>query len=222
MVHGVERNSRSCSQPKEPFPLPTLCERSHCGNRGGPRTGHDSASRGLTAPLYAQQMSRLELPARHTRCAAAALGAALAFGVSGCSQPASEVPIESPTSSSPTPDAVETPSPDPIEDITPILAGTTWAGTDSDGNTWDVDLEADGTIVFAYNDYASWPDAGGVWSTDGDVVHLGFGFDDGRIDMVGRFDGLDQPMQAEGTRPQGTFTIILTREEFRAWRDAIG
>ncbi len=94
---------------------------------------------------------------------------------------------------------------------TPELAGTTWSGVDSDGDEWGLELQSDGTVGLNYNGEA-FDDAGDVWAQAGDTVTFHIGFDDGDIDMIGQYEGLDAPMETTGTYEGGTFTITLTRE----------
>jgi len=91
------------------------------------------------------------------------------------------------------------------------LAGTTWTGVDSDGDEWGLELQSDGTVGLEYNGDA-FDDATDVWAQAGDTVTIHVGFDDGDIDMIGQYAGLDAPMEATGTYDGGTFTVTLTRE----------
>jgi len=91
------------------------------------------------------------------------------------------------------------------------LAGTTWTGVDSDGDSWGLELESDGTVGLTYNG-EQYDDSGDVWAQAGDTVTFHLGFDDGDIDMIGQYEGLDAPMEATGTYDGGTFTITLTNE----------
>jgi hypothetical protein len=91
------------------------------------------------------------------------------------------------------------------------LAGTTWRGIDSDGDSWGLDLQDDGTVGLTYGG-ESYDDATDVWAQAGDTVTFHIGFDDGDIDMIGQYAGLDAPMETTGTYDGGTFTVTLTRE----------
>lgn len=91
------------------------------------------------------------------------------------------------------------------------LAGTTWSGVDSDGDSWGLELQSDGTVGLNYNG-DSFDDSTDVWAQAGDTVTLHIGFDDGDIEMIGQYDGLEAPMEATGTYDGGTFTVTLTRE----------
>jgi len=91
------------------------------------------------------------------------------------------------------------------------LAGTTWTGTDSDGDMWGLEFQSDGTVGLTYNG-DGFDDAGDVWAQAGDTVTIHIGFDDGDIEMIGQYEGLDAPMETAGTYDGGTFTVTLTHE----------
>lgn len=91
------------------------------------------------------------------------------------------------------------------------LAGTTWSGTDSDGDEWGLEFQPDGTVGLDYNG-DTFDDATDVWAQAGDTVTIHIGFDDGDIDMIGQYEGLDAPMETTGTYDGGTFTVTLVSE----------
>lgn len=90
------------------------------------------------------------------------------------------------------------------------LVGTTWSGIDSDGDSWGLELQGDGTVGLNYND-SSYDDAGDTWSHSGDTITMHIGFDDGDVVLVGDYAGLDAPMETNGSYDGGTFTVTLTR-----------
>lgn len=91
------------------------------------------------------------------------------------------------------------------------LAGTTWSGVDSDGDAWGLEFQPDGTVGLEYNGDA-FDDAGDVWAQSGDTVTMHIGFDDGDVELIGQYEGLDETMETTGTHSAGTFTISLERE----------
>lgn len=91
------------------------------------------------------------------------------------------------------------------------LVGTTWSGTDSDGDSWGLELQGDGTIGLTYNG-SSYDDAGDTWTQSGNTVAMHIAFDDGAVDLVGDYQGLDAPMEADGSYAGGSFTVTLTRD----------
>lgn len=91
------------------------------------------------------------------------------------------------------------------------LSGTTWSGVDSDGDAWGLEFQPDGTVGLEYNG-DSFDDSTDVWAQAGDTVTIHIGFDDGDIDMIGQYAGLDAPMETAGTYDGGEFTVTLTHE----------
>lgn len=91
------------------------------------------------------------------------------------------------------------------------LAGTTWSGVDSDGDAWGLELQEDGTVGLTYGGN-SFDDTTDIWAQAGDTVTIHVEFDDGPIDIVGQYEGLDAPLETTGTWSDGTFTLTLTRE----------
>ncbi|MCS0499321.1 hypothetical protein [Protaetiibacter mangrovi] len=90
------------------------------------------------------------------------------------------------------------------------LVGTTWSGTDSDGDSWVLELQEDGTVGLTY-DGSSYDDSTDTWAQVGSTVTFHIGFDDGDIDMIGEYAGVDSPMEASGTYPGGSFTVTLVQ-----------
>jgi len=90
------------------------------------------------------------------------------------------------------------------------LAGTTWTGTDSDGDSWGLELQPDGTVGLTYGG-STFDDATDIWAQAGDTVTIHVEFDDGPIDIVGQYEGLDAPLETVGTWSDGTFTLTLTQ-----------
>lgn len=90
------------------------------------------------------------------------------------------------------------------------LVGTTWSGQDSDGDEWDLELQADGTVGLTYNG-SSYDDATDTWTHSGDVLAVLIGFDDGPVNLVGQYGGLNAPIEMDGSYSGGSFTLTLTR-----------
>jgi len=91
------------------------------------------------------------------------------------------------------------------------LAGTSWSGTDSDGDTWGLEFQSDGTVGLTY-DGNSFDDDTDVWAQAGDTVTVHIEFTDGPIDLIGQYAGLEAPMESTGTYDGGTFTLTLTQD----------
>jgi hypothetical protein len=92
---------------------------------------------------------------------------------------------------------------------TSTLAGTSWSGVDSDGDSWGIDFQDDGTIGLDYNG-EEYDDASDTWTETGGNVTIHVAFTDGAVDMTGPV-GADS-MDLDGTYTGGTFTMTLTTD----------
>ncbi len=97
-------------------------------------------------------------------------------------------------------------TPDTSKDI----SGTTWTGTDSDGDTWSLEFQADHTIGLIYDSGDPFDDATDTWAQSGTGVTVHVEFTDGNIDMTGVYDG-SSSMTMNGTYTGGTFTLPLDK-----------
>ncbi|AYF96809.1 hypothetical protein [Protaetiibacter intestinalis] len=91
------------------------------------------------------------------------------------------------------------------------LVGTTWSGTDSDGDTWTLEFQEDGTVGLTY-DGNSFDDGTDTWSESGGTLTVHIEFSDGPVELTGAFLGLDQPIETQGSYTGGSFTLTLTRD----------
>jgi hypothetical protein len=89
------------------------------------------------------------------------------------------------------------------------LTGTTWSGVDSDGDSWGIEFQGDGTIGLDYNDEA-YDDASDTWTMNGDTVAIHVAFTDGDVDMSGAV--AEDSIDLDGTYTGGTFTLTLTQD----------
>jgi hypothetical protein len=89
------------------------------------------------------------------------------------------------------------------------LAGTSWSGTDSDGDVWGIDFQSDGTIGLDYNGN-EYDDASDTWKVSGGTLAIHVAFTDGDVDLTGPVaaDSID----LYGTYTGGTFTLTITKD----------
>lgn len=92
---------------------------------------------------------------------------------------------------------------------TSSLAGTSWSGTDSDGDTWGIDFQSDGTIGLDYNG-SEYDDASDTWKVSGSTLAINVAFDDGAVGLTGPVG--ESSMDLDGTYTGGTFTLTLTKD----------
>lgn len=88
------------------------------------------------------------------------------------------------------------------------LTGTTWGGTDSDGDTWAFEFQDDGTVGLTYNgDF--FDDATDTWNVAGSTLTIHIVGSDSDFDFTGPYDG-GTSIPLNGTYEGGTFTVTIT------------
>jgi hypothetical protein len=90
------------------------------------------------------------------------------------------------------------------------LVGTTWSGTDSDGDDWGFEFQADGTVGLTFNG-SSYDDDTDTWSVSGQTLAIHTVFVDGDYDFTGAYDG-GSSVDLDGSWPGGSFTLTITRD----------
>ena len=90
------------------------------------------------------------------------------------------------------------------------LAGTTWSGTDSDGDSWELEFQPDGTVAVAFNEGNRFDDASDTWALSGTTLDIHLVFVESDYDFTGTFDGGDS-IPLDGTWAGGGFTLTITR-----------
>ncbi len=91
------------------------------------------------------------------------------------------------------------------------LAGTTWGGTDSDGDTWVLDFQADNTVGFTLNT-DSYDDASDTWALSGGTVTVTIVFTDGTATMVGPYTSGASSIPLVGSQDGASWTVELTQQ----------
>lgn len=88
------------------------------------------------------------------------------------------------------------------------LTGTTWSGTDSDGDSWVFEFQSDGTVGLTYN-ADSYDDATDVWAVSGGTLTITTVFTQGEVVFVGPVNA--SSMNLNETYPNGSATITITQ-----------
>ena len=88
------------------------------------------------------------------------------------------------------------------------LTGTTWSGTDSDGDFWAFEFESDGTVGLTYN-ADTYDDPADHWAVSGGTVTITAQFDQGEVKFVGPVN--DSSINLAETYPGGTATLTITQ-----------
>lgn len=91
------------------------------------------------------------------------------------------------------------------------LAGTTWSGSDSDGDSWELEFQPDGTVAVAFNGGNRFDDASDTWTLSGTALDIHLVFVESDYDFTGTYDGGDS-IPLDGTWAGGGFTLTITRD----------
>lgn len=91
------------------------------------------------------------------------------------------------------------------------LVGTSWSGTDSDGDFWAFEFQADQTIAFTFND-DSYDDATDVWSLTGDDLHISIAFTDGEATLDGTYTEGATSIDLAGQQLTAEWTVTITKD----------
>jgi hypothetical protein len=88
------------------------------------------------------------------------------------------------------------------------LSGT-WNGEDSDGDVWEIDFQADGTLGISFNgDFSDV--AEDTWTQDGTAIEMTVtGFENGDVTFTGNYDG-GSSLPLNGSYAGRPFTLTLT------------
>ena len=93
-------------------------------------------------------------------------------------------------------------------DTTFDITGTSWSGTDSDGDFWAFEFESDGTVGLTYNS-DTYDDPADHWAVSGGTLTITAQFDQGEVKFVGPVD--DSSINLAETYPGGTATLTITQ-----------
>lgn len=89
------------------------------------------------------------------------------------------------------------------------IVDTTWAGTDSDGDAWEMTFQGDNTVAIVFND-SSFDSPSDTYQLDGSTLTISVsGFQEGTAAMTGRYTGNSTPIELDGTLSDHTFTLTL-------------
>lgn len=95
-------------------------------------------------------------------------------------------------------------------DDIPTLTGT-WSGEDSDGDSWDIEFQADQTLGISFNGDGPSDEPGDTWTLSGTALTMTVtGFENGNIEFAGTYDG-GNSIPLTGTYEGRSFTLTLTQ-----------
>ena len=132
---------------------------------------------------YAERMTRLRI------LATATLALALVAGTTGCAQ------------------ISEVLNPSTGEE----LVGTTWSGTDSDGDDWGLEFQEGGGIGLTFND-GVYDDDSDVWTVENGTIVIGIAFESGAATLTGPYTRDATTINLEGEQGEFTWTLTIERD----------
>jgi hypothetical protein len=88
------------------------------------------------------------------------------------------------------------------------LTGTTWSGTDSDGDFWAFEFQSDGTVGLTYN-ADNYDDPADQWVVAAGTLTITTAFDQGAVTFVGAVN--ESAINLVETYPGGTATLTITQ-----------
>ncbi len=124
------------------------------------------------------------------RLLAAALSLSLVIAVSGCS--AIEQFLAGPSTGEP-------------------LIGTSWSGTDSDGDEWGILFQEDGTLGLTFGE-AEYDDPTDTWFVADETLTISIAFTTGVATLVGPYTDGATTIDLEGEQGDLSWTLTLEQD----------
>jgi hypothetical protein len=124
------------------------------------------------------------------RLLAAALSLSLVIAVSGCS--AIEQFLAGPSTGEP-------------------LIGTSWSGTDSDGDEWGILFQEDGTVGLTFGE-AEYDDPTDTWAVAEETLTISIAFTTGVATLVGPYTDGATSIDLEGEQGDASWTLTIEQD----------
>lgn len=91
------------------------------------------------------------------------------------------------------------------------IIDTTWTGTDSDGDAWEMTFQEDETVAVNLNGEA-FDDPADVYTLNGTALSITItGFEQGDAEFTGEYAGPDEAIDLDGDLGGHAFTLTLDR-----------
>ncbi|UTT62842.1 hypothetical protein [Microcella humidisoli] len=91
------------------------------------------------------------------------------------------------------------------------LVGTTWSGTDSDGDEWGIEFQQGGGVGLTFND-GVYDDDSDVWKVENGTIVIGIAFDTGIATLTGPYTRDATTIELEGEQDEFTWTLTLEKD----------
>ncbi len=91
------------------------------------------------------------------------------------------------------------------------LIGTSWSGTDSDGDDWGFEFQRGGGVALTYNG-DEFDDDSDVWKVENGVIVIGIAFETGVATLTGPYTRDTTVIDLEGEQGDVTWTLQIAKE----------
>ncbi|MEN9620430.1 MAG: hypothetical protein RL499_623 [Actinomycetota bacterium] len=91
------------------------------------------------------------------------------------------------------------------------LVGTTWTGTDSDGDRWGFEFQQGGGVGLTFND-GVYDDDSDVWKVENGTIVIGIAFDSGVATLTGPYTRDATSIDLDGEQGEFTWTLTIEKE----------
>ncbi len=91
------------------------------------------------------------------------------------------------------------------------LIGTSWSGTDSDGDDWGIRFQEDGTVGLTFRD-GEYDDPTDTWRVAEETLTISIAFVTGDATLVGPYTDGAETIELEGEQGDATWTLTLEQD----------
>jgi hypothetical protein len=91
------------------------------------------------------------------------------------------------------------------------LVGTTWSGTDSDGDEWGIEFQANGGLAFSYNE-GSYDDDTDRWTVENGQIAIAIAFETGAASLTGPYTRDATSIDLDGEQGDVTWTLTIEKD----------
>ena len=91
------------------------------------------------------------------------------------------------------------------------LVGTSWSGTDSDGDDWGLTFQEGGGVALSYGGGA-YDDDSDVWTVKNGVIAIAIAFETGAATLTGQYTRDATSIDLQGEQGDATWTVTIERD----------
>jgi hypothetical protein len=91
------------------------------------------------------------------------------------------------------------------------LVGTTWSGTDSDGDEWGIEFQQGGGIGLTFND-GVYDDDSDRWTVENGQIAIAIAFESGPASLTGPYTRDTTTIDLEGEQGDVTWTLTIEKD----------